>query len=103
MIGHVNEPLYPEGVDGGHKVQGDPGRHEERHDDPVGGVGGARPMLASVPLTPVKQAGVLVGQQELLLKYDILFVVNKGFKYYLINVNHSNMNERTTQPLNKLY
>ena len=75
-------------------MQGDPGGHEEGHDDPVGGVGGARSMFASVPLTPVKQARVLVGQEELLLKYDILFLVDRGFKYYLINVNHSNMNER---------
>ena len=71
MISHVNEPLYPEGVEGGHKVQGDPGGHEERHGHPVDGVGGARPILAVIPLTPVKQARVLVGQQELLLKYDL--------------------------------
>ena len=71
MISHVNEPLYPEGVEGRHKVQGDPGGHEERHSHPVDGVGGARPILAVIPLTPVKQARVLVGQQELLLKYDL--------------------------------
>ena len=80
MISHVNEPLYPESVDGGHKVESDPGGHEESHGDPVHGVAGARPMLAAVPLAPVKQAGVLVSQQELLLKYHIFFRVEKGLQ-----------------------
>ena len=83
LISHVNEPLYPQGVEGGHEVQGDPGGHEERHGDPVDGVGGARPILVVIPLTPVKQARVLVGQQELLLKHDDSFIEDSSLQFTL--------------------
>ena len=93
MISHVNEPFYSEGVDGGHEVQGNPGGHEERHGDPVDGVGGARPILVVIPLTAVKQARVLVGQQELLLQNDMSFNDDKVYTLsYLVNVNHIKMN-----------
>ena len=103
LICHVNEPLNPEGVEGGHKVQGDPGGHEERHGNPVDGVGSARPILVVIPLTPVKQARVLVGQQELLLKYDDSFIEDSSLQFtiYLVNVNHINMNEKLDENLYK--
>ena len=71
LVGHVDEPLDAEGVEGRHDVQRDARGHEGRHGEPVHGVGGARHGPGpGVPLAAVKQVHIIVDEQKLFLDIE---------------------------------
>ena len=75
LVGHVDEPLDAQCVQSGDKVKGDPSGHEHCQAYSVDHVPGAR-TISNVPLTPVKQTGIIMNQSE-------LFLHNKNFTHHI--------------------
>ena len=67
LVGHVDEPLAPESLQGGDEVEGDPGDHGQGEAGSVDDVPGAGVRVISFPFTGVEQIHIGVNQLELLL------------------------------------